>query len=1033
MKIKLVTGATAYEACINTLKHIDVLDYEKENMVVVPDTFSMQAESLIFDVLKTKTFFNIKVVGISKLAGQILRDNNVAYQRISGLEEVFCIYQAVKEVEKDFKYFHKCDVSYCIKILQIIKQFKSCKIKPEQIKNVGEDMLDSKMHDLKLIYSKYQELLGEKMDLSKMLDFFVENAENYANLTKYNLFFVNFDSFSLEIGSFICKFASLVNCVYIGMAKAISPNNAFIYENDIKSKTMSLAKLYSVNVEVENNPTKISDEKLKIVKNLFAFDVEKGESDYFVNVLAKNKQDEIEFVAKYIKHQITNNNAKFKDFSLVVSDKNYYDKIRNVFQKYDISLYCDDAVDLSQTVIGNFLKKIIEIAKLGFDKEKLEYLVDNKLLEKENKSVVLNDIFVFNVEDEKEFLERFPEYETLIGLIKKLKLCKKIKEYAFVLKEILKMTETNYQQVLQMLEDDLFFKKQSENVQAKELIEKILDKLTELGQNEIFELSDFENILELSFKSVKVETIPSYIDAVFVGEASTSYFEDVETLFVLGATANALPHSQSDIGIIDDEDIKKLKLNFALEPEIKVLNRRSRLKLFECLQHANKKLIVCSPLVVDDKQTQVSGFVNDLRTMFGNNIILTSSLEDIDLPILSKQEKLNKLLFYIGCKNNLLSAYSQLKADGKLPKNFASALYSVLKTSVPEQEKYKQISSDVADKILFQKGVVSASQLESYFSCPFRHLMTYGLNIKQRENIEPNKRLFGIFQHALLQKFVAVYGENLQYVDDKIIIQFLQDNVEVIAKNIYDKKVLEKKYFVKYLKNEAKIILKNVAYEQQKSAFRPFLLEEKIYTDFVDKLKLIGYVDRADCAGNYFRIFDYKTGRTENIKKDLFYGKKLQLFLYGNSMQTKLKKKCAGVYYFDCQTKYTKTNSNANLLNGITLKDNSVVLMTDRELEQYGVRSKLVGMTQKKNVKDDEFAFRYGNTTEDFDFMFDYASKVSKNAIKEIGTGYVEDKPLKGECQFCPYQTVCKHRDQDGFRQMNSIKDEDLKRNSNGN
>ena len=85
MKIKLVTGATAYEACINTLKHIDVSDYEKENMVVVPDTFSMQAESLIFDVLKTKTFFNIKVVGISKLAGQILRDNNVAYQRISGL------------------------------------------------------------------------------------------------------------------------------------------------------------------------------------------------------------------------------------------------------------------------------------------------------------------------------------------------------------------------------------------------------------------------------------------------------------------------------------------------------------------------------------------------------------------------------------------------------------------------------------------------------------------------------------------------------------------------------------------------------------------------------------------------------------------------------------------------------------------------------------------------------------------------------------------------------------------------------------
>lgn len=1033
MEIKLVTGATAYEACINTLKHIDVDDFEKENMVVVPDTFSMQAESLIFDVLKTKAFFNIKVVGISKLAGHILRDNNIAYQRISGLEEVFNIYKAVREVEANFKYFHKCGVNYCLKILQIIKQFKSCKIKPEQIKSVGEDMLDNKMHDLKLIYSKYQELLGEKVDLSKMLDFFVDNPEFNLNLSKFNLYFVNFDSFSLEIGSFICKLAGLVNSVYIGMAKAVSSNNAFIYENDIYNKTMSLAKEYSVNVQVENNPTKISGEKLKIVENLFAFDVEKGQSDYFVNVLAKNKQDEIEFVARYIKNQIINNDVRFKNFAIAVSDKNYYDKIKSVFKKYDISLYCDDAVDLSQTVIGQFIKKIIEIAKLGFDKEKLQFLVNCDLIMNEKKSEILNDIFVFNIEDENEFLERFPEYSTVINLIDKLKYISKAKEYVFAIKEILAMVETNYQQILQVMEDNLFFKKQSENSQAKELIEKVLDKLAELGGDEPFSLSDFEEIFDLSLKSVKVETIPSYIDAVFVGDASTSYFEDVDYLFLLGATANALPRSQNDIGIIDDEDIRKLKLNFALEPEIKVLNRRSRLKLFECLQHANKKLIVCSPLVVDDKQVQVSGFVNDLRTMFGNNIILTSSLEDIDLPILSHEEKLNKLLFYIGCKGNLHQVFSQLKSKDKLPKNFASALRAVLENTISEEENYIYISKENSERILFQKGIVSASQLETYFSCPFKHLMSYGLNIRQKENIEPNKRLFGIFQHSLLLKFVAEFSEDLQNVSDKEIDKFLIDNVEAIAKKIYDTKVLDRKYFIKFLKNEGKIILKNVVIEQQKSDFRPILLEDKIFVDFVDGLKLIGYVDRTDRTDEFFRIFDYKTGKTEAIKKDLFYGKKLQLFLYGKSMEDKLKLKCAGVYYFDCQTKYTKANSNHNLLNGITLKDNSVVLMTDKDLKQAGVRSALIGMTQKKNIKDNEFAFRYGNTIENFDFMFEYALNLSKKAIEEIKLGYIEDKPLKEECQFCPYQTVCKHREKDDFRQMNTIKDEDFRRKKNGN
>ena len=36
-------------------------------------------------------------------------------------------------------------------------------------------------------------------------------------------------------------------------------------------------------------------------------------------------------------------------------------------------------------------------------------------------------------------------------------------------------------------------------------------------------------------------------DAVYVGDATGSYFEDVSQLIVLGATANALPRTQGDV------------------------------------------------------------------------------------------------------------------------------------------------------------------------------------------------------------------------------------------------------------------------------------------------------------------------------------------------------------------------------------------------------------------------------------------------------------------------------------------------------
>ena len=49
MKIKLITGATSYEAAINTIRQIEPFDLETKNLVVVPDSFSMQAESLILE------------------------------------------------------------------------------------------------------------------------------------------------------------------------------------------------------------------------------------------------------------------------------------------------------------------------------------------------------------------------------------------------------------------------------------------------------------------------------------------------------------------------------------------------------------------------------------------------------------------------------------------------------------------------------------------------------------------------------------------------------------------------------------------------------------------------------------------------------------------------------------------------------------------------------------------------------------------------------------------------------------------------
>ena len=101
----------------------------------------------------------------------------------------------------------------------------------------------------------------------------------------------------------------------------------------------------------------------------------------------------------------------------------------------------------------------------------------------------------------------------------------------------------------------------------------------------------------------------------------------------------------------------------------------------------------------------------------------------------------------------------------------------------------------------FLNNSFSASQLETYFSCPLKHFLRYGLKLKEKENIEPDKRHFGIFQHALLERFVRENGQKIAELSDEQIEKFVNKNVVEISKEIFDERILKRKYFLKYLKN----------------------------------------------------------------------------------------------------------------------------------------------------------------------------------------------------------------------------------------
>ena len=115
MNLNIVTSGTLFEATKETLKKIDYKNLEQKNLVVVPDSFSMQAENLIFDSLNIKSTFNISVVGISRLASKILKEHNIPFDRVSGLEEILYTYKAVKNNEENLCEWQKNNIKFVIK------------------------------------------------------------------------------------------------------------------------------------------------------------------------------------------------------------------------------------------------------------------------------------------------------------------------------------------------------------------------------------------------------------------------------------------------------------------------------------------------------------------------------------------------------------------------------------------------------------------------------------------------------------------------------------------------------------------------------------------------------------------------------------------------------------------------------------------------------------------------------------------------------------------------------------------------------
>jgi len=1010
---------------------------------VVPDRMTVIAEKKVFEKLNIESTCNIEVLTLSRLFSKLVHDKTI----ISKTASCMILQKILKDEKSNLKCFNKnVDADLAEVIFGTISQFKSCKVSFDEVavKN-GDKLLQDKLSDIALIYGKYEGFLREKhlFDALDKLTFLEEAVKSSDFIKNSSFYFCGFDGLTMQGYEIVSSISSFALDFNFALTNAENAPNGHIYNENFSANILNILKNKKTNVFYHSENRQGQSKFLQ--ENLFCFSPSSKkfqESDVEL-FEAKDFKEEVLFCALKIKQMIMTQGFSFNDFSVAVPDlagkKNI---IEDIFSKFDFNFYLDVREDFKNTVVFRFIKNAIDLLQENFSIKSVLTFLKNPLLSLSSDELDdfedyalkfnLQDLFEikFSHVEGSQFFEKFSLIRTFLfentqDFADKIKTAKTFGDYIFAFK-------TLFEKVKIKDRIDSFCKRflKENNLKQARIFEQFYDAL-------LFTFDELENILgsvSCDFKTfsatllsglnvAKISTTPLSIDAIVVGDTSTSFFENRKVLFVLCANEEDFPKTFVDCGIISDDDIKSLSEKYKLEPSIFELNKKEQFKAFELLLKPTEKLFLSYNYLKGEK----SKILEDISKMF--LLEEKGKFAPLAFKRFNDFDFLTKNCDKTIAKSNLTSDIRAV-CDGVLDKGIElDCLFESLKENL-EDEFLDNFSFEnkikLNQNLFFKNNTTSVSQVESFMTCPFLHFASKGLKLGVKDEGKLERNYIGLIMHEIARE---VLGEISLPQDEKI--------VKTETEKAYDKIVSKSEYasFLTCVSN--KILFKNLKKESVKfilalneqarhSKFVPKFLEERFSDSGKIKslkipcndrvLSLVGQVDRIDIAGDHFRIVDYKTGDVDTSLRELFFGKKIQLEAYLKVCENSLKLKPAGAYYLPVKGGYSDEKATLQKkyqLKGNTLDSFEVACLSDDRFEKEALDSDIVEVKFRLQ-KDEKVQGGYSKVVTDKELhnFGDYALRLAKKACEDISTLNITPSPLvissKDACDKCIFFALCR-------------------------
>ncbi|MBQ0084346.1 MAG: PD-(D/E)XK nuclease family protein [Clostridiales bacterium] len=1032
----------------------------KEVVILVPEQFTFECERTLLHTLGDKASTNAQVISFTRLYDEVARrvGGRVA-DIISESNRTVLMGQALKESRERLKIWgrYASSARFAQTLLSTVTEFKTSCVTSEQLAevadNVKSDYLRCKLHDVAVVYSAYNALLGGRfLDPQDNLDRLASSLLDYKffeNKTVYVDSFKNFTGQQYRIIDRIISQAADVTFAFTTPDLIYDKFDIFKCVRDTIKHITGIAEKNGKRFEKPQYLTEFhfKNESLKSIESAFS-DNHLTELTPLNDVAVcecETPYDEAEFAARTIRKLVRKEGYRYRDFVIIARDAEKYRRaVETACRKNGVFCFSDrkrSVVDMPLTVLISAYLKLASSYKTEYIFEVfhsgLTHLTEEEICEIENYVYIWdidgNDWLKtwdmnpkgFETVDE----DKLSEYNEALA---KLNSCRqKTVDSIEAFRRRFKGTPQNMVlavvelieklEIGSKLKEFYFENKQKDSVsddakQGYDAIMEALDGIVKCLPEKEITIKEFIDNWEVSVEAITVGNIPQMLDEVTFGSADRIRPSRPKIAFILGAYQDEFPKTAPRVGIFASHEREALKKGGIdiFDTDISVAVEEDYL-VYTSLCCASEKLFVSYPAFAGkDSGVLPSEIVNTLKNSFGDSLkVLKEPADKLDFENTPETEK--AAVSYM-CSSYNVNKSASVTAETALKNTAGISIDGYLK-SADKQNTF--ISEASSEKLFGKKLSVSATMFESYYQCRFKFFCKYGLRAKKLQKAELNGMQRGTVVHFVMEKLITEYGKKIGELGkdeiDSLVDRYIAEYIAQIGgvEEFFDERM---KYLISKVSTLVKDVALQVAAEFAQSDFSPDYCELKIGNSGAVKSKRLicengtemtvnGSIDRVDIWNGYVRIVDYKTGKKNFRLSDVLVGLNMQMLLYLYSLirgqnEDFNKLAAAGILYLPSRR---PKKDNDLTMNGIIVDEEKVYTAMEKENAGQFIPK----YTLDKNGQPSSSSYVAPSV---FETVFDYIEKLLAKMARGIETGDMKVLPTDNEteaCQYCDYYSVC--------------------------